>query len=201
MPMRESRPEWFTPVCLFGKHCDLLQLGVELLESFVLDAQSRERHHRQCRTTLVIPKIKARGWCLKGGNNVSFMVTQSGVVPASHSIACVVAIAVGGDHCIWKIFARRICSILDRLRFCGCCLRDFRMVHAQWAILGAPSPQASGMRQDSNLPISGLRMGVREIAHLADFASLFIGFLWPLWDGRGQTFADKIMGTTVTRKQ
>nr|WP_269420743.1 RDD family protein [Bifidobacterium mellis] len=55
--------------------------------------------------------------------------------------------------------------------------------------------------QDSNLPISGLRMGVREIAHLADFASLFIGFLWPLWDGRGQTFADKIMGTTVTRKQ
>ena len=55
--------------------------------------------------------------------------------------------------------------------------------------------------QDSNLPISVLRMGVREIAHLADFASLFIGFLWPLWDGRGQTFADKIMGTTVTRKQ
>lgn len=55
--------------------------------------------------------------------------------------------------------------------------------------------------QDSNLPISGLRMGVREMAHLADFASLFIGFLWPLWDGRGQTFADKIMGTTVTRKQ
>ena len=55
--------------------------------------------------------------------------------------------------------------------------------------------------QDSNLPISGLRMGVREIAHLADFASLLIGFLWPLWDGRGQTFADKIMGTTVTSKQ
>ena len=55
--------------------------------------------------------------------------------------------------------------------------------------------------QDSNLPISGLRMGVREIAHLADFASLLIGFLWSLWDGRGQTFADKIMGTTVTSKQ
>ena len=146
MPMLESRPEWFTLGCLFGKHCDLLQLGVELLESFVLDAQPRERHHRQCRTTLVVPKIKARGWCLRGGNNVCFMVARSGVVPASRSIACVVAIAVGGDHYIWKIFARRICSILDRLRFCGCCLRDFRMVRAQWAILGAPSPQASGMR-------------------------------------------------------
>lgn len=146
MPMRESPPEWFTPVCLFGKHCDLFQLGVELPESFALDAQPRERHHRQCRATLVIPRIKARGWYLKGGNNVSFMVAQSGVVPASHSIACVVAIAIGGDHCIWKIFARRICSTLNRLRFCGCCLRYFRMVHAQWAILGAPSPQASGMR-------------------------------------------------------
>ncbi|MFT8443416.1 RDD family protein (plasmid) [Bifidobacterium fermentum] len=55
--------------------------------------------------------------------------------------------------------------------------------------------------QDSNLPISGLRMGVREIAHLADFTSLFIGFLWPLWDGRGQTFADKNKGTTVTCKR
>ena len=201
MPMRESQLEWFTPVCLFGKHCDLCQLGVELLESFALDAQPRERHHRQCRVTLIVPKIKARGWCLKGGNNVSFMVAQSGVVPASHSIACVVAIAVGGDHCIWKIFARRICSTLDRLRFCGCWLR-----YSAWSTRNGQSWAHRLLKlqvcdQDSNLPISGLRMGVREIAHLADFASLFIGFLWPLWDGRGQTFADKIMGTTVTRKQ
>jgi hypothetical protein len=37
-------------------------------------------------------------------------------------------------------------------------------------------------------------MGVREIAHLVGFTSLFIGFLWPLWDDRGQTFADKDHG-------
>lgn len=55
--------------------------------------------------------------------------------------------------------------------------------------------------QDSNLPISSLRMGVREIAHLSDFALLFIGFLWPLWDDRGQTFADKIVGTIVISKR
>ena len=51
--------------------------------------------------------------------------------------------------------------------------------------------------RDSNLPISGVRMGLREIAHCVDFASCFIGFLWPLWDNKGQTFADKIMKTTV----
>lgn len=36
--------------------------------------------------------------------------------------------------------------------------------------------------QYSNLPISGVRMGLREIAHCVDFVPCFIGFLWPLWD-------------------
>mgnify|MGYP000028424448 CR=1 FL=1 len=51
--------------------------------------------------------------------------------------------------------------------------------------------------QDSGMPISGWRMGARELAHLADSMSLLVGFLWPLWDGRGQTFADKIVKTIV----
>ena len=51
--------------------------------------------------------------------------------------------------------------------------------------------------QYSNLPISGVRMGLREIAHCVDFVPCFIGFLWPLWDTKGQTFADKIMRTTI----
>ena len=42
--------------------------------------------------------------------------------------------------------------------------------------------------QYSNLPISGVRMGLREIAHCVDFVPCFIGFLWPLWDTKGQTF-------------
>lgn len=51
--------------------------------------------------------------------------------------------------------------------------------------------------QESGDPISALRMGLRELAHLADFASLCIGFLWPLWDSQRQTFADKIVSTVV----
>ena len=54
--------------------------------------------------------------------------------------------------------------------------------------------------QDSGMPISGSRMGLREFAHLADIVSLGIGFFWPLWDGRGQTFADKIAKTMVIAK-
>jgi len=33
--------------------------------------------------------------------------------------------------------------------------------------------------------------------HIVDGLSLFIGYLWPLWDKKRQTFADKIMSTVV----
>lgn len=37
---------------------------------------------------------------------------------------------------------------------------------------------------------------VRQICHVLEFG---VGFLWPLWDGRRQTFADKIVDTVVIR--
>ncbi|MFC6884183.1 MULTISPECIES: RDD family protein [Actinomadura] len=40
---------------------------------------------------------------------------------------------------------------------------------------------------------------VRKIAHIADSFLCYIGFLWPLWDERKQTFADKICNTLVVR--
>jgi uncharacterized RDD family membrane protein YckC len=36
---------------------------------------------------------------------------------------------------------------------------------------------------------------VRQIAHYVDQLICYIGFLWPLWDDKRQTLADKIMGT------
>jgi Mce-associated membrane protein len=43
------------------------------------------------------------------------------------------------------------------------------------------------------------RLLLRDIAHLLDTAALFIGWLWPLWDSRGRTFADVIVRTEVRR--
>ena len=40
----------------------------------------------------------------------------------------------------------------------------------------------------------------RERAHIWDWL-ISIGFLWPLWDAKGQTFADKISGTVVVRSR
>lgn len=39
----------------------------------------------------------------------------------------------------------------------------------------------------------------RETAHLLDAALLCLGYLWPLWDERAQTFADKIVRSVVIR--
>ncbi|MBO2464216.1 RDD family protein [Actinomadura violacea] len=40
---------------------------------------------------------------------------------------------------------------------------------------------------------------VRKLAHIADSFLCYLGFLWPLWDERKQTFADKIVNTIVVR--
>jgi uncharacterized RDD family membrane protein YckC len=39
----------------------------------------------------------------------------------------------------------------------------------------------------------------RQLAHLLDAAPFQLGFLWPLWDGQRQTFADKLCCTLVVQ--
>jgi uncharacterized RDD family membrane protein YckC len=40
----------------------------------------------------------------------------------------------------------------------------------------------------------------RQILHAVDSALCYLGYLWPLWDSKRQTFADKIVGTVVVRR-
>ncbi|WP_329493700.1 RDD family protein [Kitasatospora herbaricolor] len=47
-------------------------------------------------------------------------------------------------------------------------------------------------------PIGTWMSFVRDVCHLLDALPCFLGFLRPLWDGRRQTFADKIVKTVVT---
>ena len=41
------------------------------------------------------------------------------------------------------------------------------------------------------------RLLLRELAHLLDTLSVFVGWLWPLWDSRRRTFADLLLRTEV----
>jgi uncharacterized RDD family membrane protein YckC len=44
-------------------------------------------------------------------------------------------------------------------------------------------------------PIGFWRSMIRQLAHVLDAISLGVGFLWPLWDRKHQTFADKLAAT------
>ena len=46
-------------------------------------------------------------------------------------------------------------------------------------------------------PIGAGMAFVRDLAHIVDAVICYVGFLFPLWDARAQTLADKIMTTTV----
>ena len=46
-------------------------------------------------------------------------------------------------------------------------------------------------------PIGPLMAFVRDLAHLVDAIICFVGYLFPLWDAKRQTLADKIVGTYV----
>lgn len=48
-------------------------------------------------------------------------------------------------------------------------------------------------------PIGAGRAFGRYFAHILDAIPCYLGFLWPLWDQKKQTFADKITGTVSVR--
>ena len=53
----------------------------------------------------------------------------------------------------------------------------------------------------SGEPIGFLRSVIRQFAHVADTLSLGLGYLWPLWDSKRQTFADKLASTVCVRSE
>jgi uncharacterized RDD family membrane protein YckC len=51
--------------------------------------------------------------------------------------------------------------------------------------------------EDTGQPIGTLNAFLRDLAHIVDGAICDIGYLFPLWDAKRQTIADKIMKTVV----
>ncbi len=51
--------------------------------------------------------------------------------------------------------------------------------------------------EETGQPIGPLMAFVRDICHVVDAIICYIGFLFPLWDAKRQTLADKIVRTVV----
>jgi uncharacterized RDD family membrane protein YckC len=52
--------------------------------------------------------------------------------------------------------------------------------------------------QDGQLLGGGMGV-VRQLCHLLDSLACLIGWLWPLWDSKRQTFADKLVSTVAIK--
>ena len=57
------------------------------------------------------------------------------------------------------------------------------------------------VRESDGQPLGVGMAFVRRIAHILDSLACYLGWLWPAWDAKRQTFADKICGTIVIRTQ
>ncbi|MBF9133531.1 RDD family protein [Plantactinospora sp. S1510] len=53
------------------------------------------------------------------------------------------------------------------------------------------------VNEATNQPIGAGKAFLRELAHFVDGIICYIGYLFPLWDAKKQTIADKIVKTVV----
>ena len=76
----------------------------------------------------------------------------------------------------------------------------FRQGKTGWSI----GKQVIGIRligEKTGQPIGPGLTFVRMLCHILDSLPCYLGYLWPLWDAKRQTFADKIMGTVVIEQK
>ncbi|MFK0157533.1 RDD family protein [Streptomyces sp. NPDC090493] len=55
------------------------------------------------------------------------------------------------------------------------------------------------VKETTGQPVGVGMAFVRRIAHILDSLACYLGWLWPAWDSKRQTFADKVCGTVVIR--
>jgi uncharacterized RDD family membrane protein YckC len=53
------------------------------------------------------------------------------------------------------------------------------------------------LKEATGQPLGGGLAIARSFVHIVDGIPCYIGYLWPLWDSKKQTFADKIMSTVI----
>jgi uncharacterized RDD family membrane protein YckC len=56
------------------------------------------------------------------------------------------------------------------------------------------------VKEETGQPLGGWLTFGRQLLHILDALACYIGFLWPLWDAKRQTFADKLVKSVVLRQ-
>ncbi|MER7909822.1 MULTISPECIES: RDD family protein [unclassified Streptomyces] len=56
------------------------------------------------------------------------------------------------------------------------------------------------LREEDGRPLGFGKAFLRQLAHFLDGIACYIGYLWPIWDSKKQTFADKVCSTLVVKE-
>jgi uncharacterized RDD family membrane protein YckC len=65
--------------------------------------------------------------------------------------------------------------------------------------LGKSATNVRLINEQTGRPIGGGMAFVRDLCHFVDAIICYVGFLFPLWDAKRQTLADKIISTVVVK--
>lgn len=97
------------------------------------------------------------------------------------------------------VFAVRV-AILDiivDLAFLGYIIYNRWILGGQGQSLGKKALGMMLLSEETGQPIGTLNAFLRDICHIVDSIICYVGYLFPLWDPKRQTIADKIMKTVV----
>jgi Mce-associated membrane protein len=143
-------------------------------------------------TTAVIPEpaeSRLAPWHIRAG---AFAVD---VLPGAAVVATMALVALTvGQHAVWYW----ICVCVGGLAILLVLVNRMLLPTITGWSLGRALFGIAVVRRDGTAP-GAWTLLLRDLAHLLDIASVFVGWLWPLWDSRRRTFADIVLRTEVRR--
>jgi uncharacterized RDD family membrane protein YckC len=131
------------------------------------------------------PALNYAGWPQRVG---AFLIDALCVAPFS-ILASVLGQKDGGLNALYFVFL-----------LLGLVVQGYNRWFQQGKTGQSWGKKALGIRlvsESTGQPIGAGMAFVRDIAHFLDGLPCYIGYLWPLWDAKKQTFADKILKTVV----
>jgi RDD family/Protein of unknown function (DUF2510) len=129
------------------------------------------------------------------GGGIGQIATNCMVVPADATVPghCDWAVSSNGNILLGLALVVALASYGLAFAFCvwNWCYRQGKT----GASLGKSLLKFQVVSEKTWLPIGFVPSMARMLIHFFLDSFFYIGFLWPLWDSRRQTFADKIVGT------
>jgi uncharacterized RDD family membrane protein YckC len=133
-----------------------------------------------------------------GGYLIDYLLTVPGVVLVFIGMPSTTSTNINGNVSSSSSEGNTMLLLLGLLLMIGVGAANRWYLGGKGASLGK---KALGLRligEQSGQPIGMVRAFLRDLVHILD-SFMYIGYLFPLWDAKKQTFSDKILGTLVTK--